>query len=130
VLKHASVIGFVPVSDMKAAEDFYAGKLGLTVVDRDNPYALVLDSNGNMIRCALAPDAKPQPFTVLGWQVPDIQAAVRALVADGIQPIRYPFLEQDANGIWTATDGGGFIVWFNDPDGNVLSLSQHTKAAQ
>lgn len=130
MLAQASVIGFVPVSDMRAAEAFYAGKLGLTVVDRDNPYALVLNSNGNMIRCALAPGAKPQPFTVLGWQVPDIHAAVQALIATGIEPIRYPFLEQDADGIWTATDGGGYILWFNDPDGNVLSLSQHTKAAQ
>jgi len=129
VLAHASVIGFVPVSDLKAAEDFYAGKLGLTVVDRDNPYALVLSSNGTMVRCALAEDAQPQPFTILGWQVPEIEAAVADLIAAGIQPIRYPFLTQDANGIWTATDGAGFVAWFNDPDGNVLSLSQHTGAA-
>ncbi len=105
MLAHASVIGFVPVSDMQAAEDFYAGKLGLTVVDRDNPCALVLASNGNMVRCALAPDAKPQPFTILGWRVPDIHAAVNDLIAAVIQPIRYPFLQQDANGIWTAPDG-------------------------
>ena len=87
----------------------------------------MLESNGNMIRCALTPGAKPQPFTVLGWQVPDIHAAVKALIAAGIQPIRYSFLEQDADGIWTATDGGGLIAWFNDPDGNVLSLSQHNQ---
>ena len=129
MLAHASVVGFVQVSDMTAAEYFYAGKLGLTVVDRDNPYALVLESNGNMIRCALVPDAKPQPFTVLGWQVPDIQATVEDLIAAGIQPIHYPFLEQAENGIWTATDGGGFVAWFNDPDGNVLSVSQLPKAA-
>ena len=128
MLAHASVIGFVPVRDMKAAEDFYSGKLGLTVVDRDNPYALVLESNGTMVRCALAPDAKPQPFTVLGWQVPDIHAAVKDLIAAGIEPIRYPWLEHDANGIWTATDGGGLVAWFNDPDGNVLSLSQHIQS--
>jgi catechol 2,3-dioxygenase-like lactoylglutathione lyase family enzyme len=125
MLANASVIGFVPVSDMKVAEAFYAGKLGLKVIDRDYPYALVLESNGNMIRCALAPGAKPQPFTVLGWQVTDIHAAVKDLIAAGIQPIRYSFLEQDTDGIWTAPDGGGLVAWFNDPDGNVLSLSQH-----
>ncbi len=126
MLANASVIGFVPVSDMQVAEAFYAGKLGLTVVDRDNPYALVLESNGSMVRCALSPGAKPQPFTVLGWQVQDLHAAVKDLIAAGIQPIRYAFLEQDENGIWASPGGAGFIAWFNDPDGNVLSLSQHT----
>ena len=130
MLEHASVIGFVPVSDMAAAEDFYAGKLGLTVVDRDSPYALVLSSNGTMVRCALTPNVTPQPFTILGWQVQDIHASVKDLIAAGIEPIRYTWFDQDADGVWTAPGGAGFVVWFHDPDRNVLSLSQHTKAAQ
>ena len=36
----------------------------------------------------------PQPFTVLGWQVNDIQATVKELTAKGVQFERYGFLEQ------------------------------------
>lgn len=38
---------------------------------------------------------------------------------------RYPFLEQDANGIWAAPDGAAKVAWFKDPDGNILSISEH-----
>ena len=125
MLAQASIVGFVPVSNFQRAEDFYAGKLGLTVTDRDNPYALVLaTADGTMIRCILVPQAEPRPFTILGWEVPDIAASIQQLTAAGIELLRYPFLEQSPEGIWTAP-GGAQIAWFNDPDGNVLSLSQH-----
>jgi predicted enzyme related to lactoylglutathione lyase len=32
-------------------------------------------------------------------------------------------MEQDSDGVWTAP-GGSRIAWFEDPDGNVLSLQQ------
>ena len=116
----------MPVSDFKRAEAFYAGKLGFTVTDGDNPFALVLAmDDGTTIRCALTPDFQPQPFTILGWEVSDIIASVQHLAAAGIELIRYPFLEQSPDGIWTAP-GGARIAWFHDPDDNVLSLSQHS----
>jgi len=31
---------------------------------------------------------------------------------------------QDALGIWTAPDGSSKVAFFNDPDGNGLSLTQ------
>jgi len=37
----------------------------------------------------------------------------------------YPFIQDRKLGIWTAP-GGTRIAWFKDPDGNVLSVSQHT----
>jgi catechol 2,3-dioxygenase-like lactoylglutathione lyase family enzyme len=126
MLANASIVGFVPVSSFAAAEAFYSGLLGLTVLDRDNPFALVLAAaDGAMVRCALAPDGvRPQMGTILGWQVSDIHATVAQLIAAGVEPIRYPFFEQEADGVWNAP-GGDKVVWFPDPDGNVLSLSQH-----
>jgi hypothetical protein len=38
---------------------------------------------------------------------------------------KYSFLEQDDVGIWNAPDGTAKVAWFKDPDGNVLSISQH-----
>jgi hypothetical protein len=60
----------------------------------------------------------------LGWQVNDIGAIVRGLAAKGIKFERYPWMEQDDLGIWSAPSGAK-VAWFKDPDGNVLSVSRH-----
>jgi predicted enzyme related to lactoylglutathione lyase len=66
----------------------------------------------------------PAKQTVLGWEVPDIEQAVHALVNAGVAMTRYPGMPQDDLGIWKAP-GGAKVAWFSDPDGNVLSVSQH-----
>ena len=130
MLAQASIVGFIPVTDMQEAEEFFSGKLGLEVVER-GPFGLaVAMANGQTIRCVPVPGAKPQAFTILGWEVPEIHAAVRELRAAGVEPIRYSHFEQDADGVWTAPGGDAQVVWFNDPFGNVLSLSQHAGKAQ
>lgn len=45
------------------------------------------------------------------------------LAAAGVTFNRYDGMEQDADGVWTAP-GGSRIAWFEDPDGNVISLQQ------
>jgi len=47
------------------------------------------------------------------------------LDAHGVVFERYGFLEQDELGIWSAGDRAAKVAWFKDPDGNVLSISQH-----
>jgi len=37
---------------------------------------------------------------------------------------KYPFVQDRELGIWT-TPNGDKVAWFKDPDGNVLSVSQH-----
>ncbi len=123
MLNQYDLIGFIPVRNLAEAEQFYSGKLGLTVVGNDG-FALVLRANGNMIRCVAMPDAKPAQFTILGWEVPDIALAAAELMAASIEPKRYSFFQQDEAGVWTAPDGSK-VLWFEDPCGNVLSLSQH-----
>ncbi len=53
----------------------------------------------------------------------DIAATVAALTAKGVRFNRYPGMDQDAGGIWTAPSGDR-VAWFTDPDGNTLSLTQ------
>jgi hypothetical protein len=62
--------------------------------------------------------------TVLGWQVTDIGAAVRAHKAKGVAFKIYDLFGQDDLGVWTAPDSGAKVAWFCDPDGNVLSLTE------
>lgn len=130
MLRTASIIGFIPVRDMQEAEDFFAGRLGLAVVER-GAFALVLGmENGQTLRCVPVPGATPQPFTIVGWEVADIHAAAMELRTAGVEPILYPHFEQDADGVWTAPGGDAQVLWFNDPSGNVLSLSEHLGKAQ
>ena len=58
-------------------------------------------------------ELQPQPF-VLGWLVEDIDATADALVAAGVQPLRYEGMDQDGAGVWTAP-GGARVLWFTDP---------------
>jgi catechol 2,3-dioxygenase-like lactoylglutathione lyase family enzyme len=118
----ARIIAFVGTTDRDRAKEFYRGTLGLEMVSED-PFALVFQVAGTMLRVTPVPELKPAGFTVLGWEVKDIDAAVRDLLKAGVVFERYG-LPQDELGIWTAP-GGAKVAWFKDPDGNVLSLSQH-----
>ena len=120
----AKLIGFIPTRDAALARTFYESTLGLRFVSDDN-FALVFDSNGTMIRVVRAPDFQPFPFTLLGWEVPDIDATVADLAAKGVQFKQYGFPGQAPNGVWTAPGNVARVAWFPDPDGNLLSLSQH-----
>jgi len=42
----------------------------------------------------------------------------------GVAFEKYPFVQDKELGIWTAPNGDK-VAWFKDPDGNVLSVSQH-----
>jgi len=126
MLSASPIIGFIPTHDAEASRAFYEGTLGLKFV-ADDGFALVFRCGANMVRIARAGEFTPAPYTILGWEVADIVAEVAALSAAGVVFARYPFLPQeqvDALGIWTAP-GGDRIAWFQDPDGNTLSLSQH-----
>ena len=124
MLGSTDIVAFVPTMDSKKARAFYEGTLGLRFV-KDDGFALVLDSNGIMLRVGkVPPEFKPAQFTILGWQVSDIEGMVSRLQKKGVLFERYGFFEQDKLGIWTAPTGDK-VAWFKDPDGNVLSVSQH-----
>jgi catechol 2,3-dioxygenase-like lactoylglutathione lyase family enzyme len=123
MLSSGKVIGFVPTKDAAQARAFYEGKLGFTFVS-DDMFALVVKAGETMIRIAKAQDFTPAPYTVLGWEVSNIEEMVAWLQKRGVVFEKYPFVEDKVLGIWTAP-GGDKVAWFKDPDGNVLSLSQH-----
>ena len=123
ILGRAKAGCFVCVTDRARAKKFYGETLGLTLVHEDN-FATVFDSNGTTLRVSPAKDFKPQPFTLMGWEVSEIESVVKELTAVGIEFVRVPGLPQDEQGIWSPA-AGIFVAWFKDPDGNMLSLAQH-----
>ena len=123
MLSSSKIVGFVPTKDSQKARAFYEGKLGFQFVS-DDQFALVMRAGETMIRIAKAKDFTPAPYTVLGWEVSDIEAIVRWLTQRGVVFEKYPFVQDRELGIWT-TPGGDKVAWFKDADGNVLSVSQH-----
>jgi len=122
MLENAKLMAFVAIQDEKRATDFYNGILGLKIVSADS-FAVVFDSGGTLLRASFAKDKVDVPYTVLGWQVPNIADAVRTLTAKGVAFERYGFLQQDELGIWSS--GTAKVAWFKDPFGNLLSVSEH-----
>jgi predicted enzyme related to lactoylglutathione lyase len=122
MLGQAPIMAFVASTDLERSEAFYRGALGLTV-EEINQFACVLRGGGTMLRVTLVESLTPHPFTVLGWSVTDIAGTIDALTANGVTFRRYDDMGQDERGIWTAPSGGR-IAWFNDPDDNVLSLTE------
>jgi catechol 2,3-dioxygenase-like lactoylglutathione lyase family enzyme len=122
VLGPGDVIAFAAAADLDRARLFYEQVLGLTVTEQ-NAFACVFDANGTMLRVTAVPRVSAAPYTVLGWRVTDIAAAVAGLTAKGVAFQRYDAMDQDDQGIWT-TPSGDLVAWFPDPDGNILSLTQ------
>jgi catechol 2,3-dioxygenase-like lactoylglutathione lyase family enzyme len=121
-LDDGRLIAFVPTVDLARARVFYETTLGLRVTE-ESPYACVFDANGTMLRLTPVRKLSRVRYTVLGWGVDDIASTVAALTAAGATFASYRGMEVDAAGIWTSP-GGDRVAWFEDPDGNLLSLTQ------
>lgn len=126
-LSKYNVIAFVTIVDVPRAKSFYGDILGLRLVSEEPPFALVFDANGIMLRLGMGKELPPASGTILGWQVTDIESVVHSLEASGVQFERYEFLKQDQSGIWTSPTGAR-VAWFKDPDGNILSISEHLES--
>jgi catechol 2,3-dioxygenase-like lactoylglutathione lyase family enzyme len=123
MLGAGKMMGFVPTKDYERARAFYEGKLGFEFVSLDQ-YALVMRVGGHMVRIVKIGNFTPLQGTILGWQIKDIEAVAAWLRASGVATEKYPFVQDKDLGIWT-TPNGDKVAWFKDPDGNVLSISQH-----
>ncbi len=122
MMRNNNIVAFVPTTDAAQARSFYHSILGLPVLSEDQ-FAIALDANGVMLRLVKLQDFTPAKFTILGWEVPNIEESVSELGEKGVVFENYGLENQDSRGIWRAP-GGAKVAWFKDPTGNVLSLTQ------
>ena len=127
MLNTSKIISFVATQNPARARKFYKTILGLKLIS-DDPFALVFDANGTMLRVQIVHEIQPARHTVLGWEVPDIRAEIKKLAKREVRFERFEGLLQDEVGVWTSPSGGK-VAWFKDPDGNTLSLTQFPNAA-
>jgi catechol 2,3-dioxygenase-like lactoylglutathione lyase family enzyme len=110
------------VDDTDSAREFYADTLGIRTTEEYGLLTLHL-AGGERPTLIYPKEAHtPADYTVLNFPVEDIDEAVDALAARGVQFERYDEMEQDERGIMRAE--GPYIAWFRDPAGNVLSVLQ------
>jgi catechol 2,3-dioxygenase-like lactoylglutathione lyase family enzyme len=126
MLSSCNLVGFLVTKDYDKARAFFEAKLGFQFISLDQ-YALAMQAGAHMIRITRIPNFTPARNTVLGWEVQDIEAVVSWLKQRAVVFEKYPFIQDPEIGIWTAPSGDK-VAWFKDPDGNVLSVSQHVKS--
>lgn len=123
LLEAAKPVVIIATCDRKISAPFYRDTLGLPLVSED-PYAAVFQLNGAVMRLSTIEDWAPHAHTVFGFEVADIAASIRALNAKGVKFLVYPGFGQSDDGVWASPDGAAKVAWFNDPDGNNLSLTE------
>ena len=124
MFQNAIIKTLIPTAKPDAAKTFYRDILNFTLLSEDD-YGIEFDANGISLRLSKMPEFTPQGFTILGWEVPDIEEDIIELNGKGIfcEKYNFDFMKQDDLGIWVSP-GGTKVAWFKDVDGNVLSLSQ------
>jgi catechol 2,3-dioxygenase-like lactoylglutathione lyase family enzyme len=109
------------VDDLAAAQKFYAQTLGLKTSEQYGLLTLHLAGGRDTLVYPKA-DHTPATYTILNFQVDDIESAVDELTRAGVRFERYEGMGQDDKGI--NRGGGPYIAWFKDPAGNILSVLQ------
>jgi catechol 2,3-dioxygenase-like lactoylglutathione lyase family enzyme len=121
MLTDAKAYSGLAVRDMNEARQFYRETLGLVTSEEYGLMWLRL-VGGRDTLVYEQPGATAASFTILNFEVDDIDSTVDALAARGVHFLRYDGMNQDRRGIFR--DDGPYLAWFTDPSGNVLSVLQ------
>ena len=120
IFKEAGSFSSFSVKDIKQAKDFYRETLGLEVSETQE--GLQLRTGDNTVFLYPKPNHTPASFTVLNFEVDDIDEAIKQLDAVGVSLEHYnlPDIKTNERGIFAGP--GHQIAWFKDPSGNILSV--------
>ena len=110
------------VNDLEAAKIFYGTTLGLDVVENAMGFLEINLASGALVLAYVKPNHEPASYTMLNFEVDDVEAAVDDLNTRGVVTKIYidPDFGTDDRGI--SRGQGPDIAWFCDPAGNVLSV--------
>ncbi len=106
--------------DIEQARQFYGDTLGIDVKEENGLLTLNLNGGERPTLIYAKPDHQPANYTILNFQVEDVEQAVDELTSRGVEMDRYEGFEQDEKGIMRGQ--GPDIAWFKDPAGNVLAV--------
>jgi catechol 2,3-dioxygenase-like lactoylglutathione lyase family enzyme len=124
MLADAKAFSGFAVDDVDAARRFYSDTLGLNVEVMDEEQGLLVLhlAEGRDTFVYPKPDLQPGNYTMLNFQVDDLEGTVDELGGRGVRFERYDGFDQDDKGI--SRSPGPAIAWFKDPAGNILAVIQ------
>jgi catechol 2,3-dioxygenase-like lactoylglutathione lyase family enzyme len=122
MLENSKAFSGFAAPDIEALEPFYRDKLGIRTSVENGLLTLHLAGGERPTLVYPKPDFTPATYTILNFQVDDIDRAVDELAARGVRLERYEGFDQDEKGI--ARGQGPAIAWFTDPAGNIPSVLQ------
>lgn len=123
MLRDTKAFSGFSVDDIARAKEFYGVTLDLEVGEIEGMAGAVRLrlGGGGEVFVYEKPGHLPATFTVLNFPVPDVDAAVDALISRGVVFERYEGFGQDSKGI-SRNPQGPAIAWFSDPAGNILAV--------
>ncbi|HKA08756.1 MAG TPA: VOC family protein [Gemmataceae bacterium] len=122
MLGNYDAVANIAVKNLDVARKFYEGTLGLVRVDSEGEELIVFKSGSTRINVYRSQYAGTNKATAVTWTIGDrMEEVVQALKAKGVT-----FEHYDMPGLTRKGDihiGGDMkVVWFKDPDGNILNL--------
>ena len=109
------------IDDAEAAKEFYGQTLGLRVTQLESGFLNLHLDSGAVVLAYVKDNHEPASFTILNFEVDDVDAAVDDLNARGVDTNIYGSdIPADSRGVMKGN--GPDIAWFRDPAGNVLSV--------
>jgi catechol 2,3-dioxygenase-like lactoylglutathione lyase family enzyme len=126
MLADSKAFSGIGVDDFEKAKEFYGETLGLrlTVLDQENRLMTLHLAGDRDTLLYESPAFSPAGYTVLNFEVDDIDAAVDELTSRGVRFEHYDEMSQDEKGVMR--EAGPPIAWFKDPAGNVLAVLQNS----
>jgi predicted enzyme related to lactoylglutathione lyase len=125
MFKNTKAFSGFSVNDIHKAKDFYGDLLGLEITEeRIGILSLHIAGNENNIIIYPKLDHIPATYTILNFQVPDVEKAVDELVDKGVVMEQYDFGQIKTNNKGIMSGIGPTIAWFKDPAGNILAVLQ------
>jgi catechol 2,3-dioxygenase-like lactoylglutathione lyase family enzyme len=120
----------IAVRDLEVARTFYADALGLPFVREDDGQVLVFRSGDSLLYVYKTEFAGTNQATTLTWSIDparpaDFDAIVAALQSKDVAFLHYPDLPNLTlkGDVHVAQSGNLRVVWFKDPDGNILTVA-------
>lgn len=123
MLGNKDAIATLAVKDAKVAKQFYEGKLGLKLLDDEEPGTLTYESGSTRIFIYESKYAGTNQATAINFLVgDDVDRIVKDLKAKGVTFEHYEDLPDTTLEGDVHVSGDLRLAWLKDPDGNILAL--------
>jgi catechol 2,3-dioxygenase-like lactoylglutathione lyase family enzyme len=116
-------------ADIGTAKAWYAEKLGWTP-KVDLPQVLVYEVDGSTLTVFPSPNARTAQNTVAIWAVRDLRSKVAELKGRGVEFPDFDNDEHEMAGGIHADENGVLNAWFQDADGNWISIVEDPRPSE